>query len=444
MNNATINFNHEIGKIKPLNAVCCAPFYGSLGDNQKIIDKMFKDANIPYSRLHDCMGIFNTPCLVDIPKIFKDFDADENDPTSYDFHHTDEYIGAIQKAGAEAYYRLGVSIEWSSKKYISNPPKDFLKWARICEHVIMHYNEGWANGFKYGLKYWEIWNEPENPGNSFGPCMWAGTKEEFFSLYNISTKYLKNKFPQLKFGGYGGCGFYAVSRKNVHSSRKDFVTYFTDFLEMVKKEDCPLDFYSWHIYTHSPEEIIEHGNYVRKTLDEYGFNNTESHLNEWNYNAEGTGFNSKHTMEGGSFLTKSMTLMQNSNIDMAMYYTMSSSGMYNGFIDHNDDSISASWYPFVSFGHIYKLGTHVKTGYDGDVQVIASKNSRESAILITNHKCDDDRVTLKILGIVGKRADVIVNTDQKHLFKEVSFDAKEDMTIELSVPKNTVMLIKFY
>ena len=106
-------------------------------------------------------------------------------------------------------YRLGVTIEWGSKKYSCNPPQDFAKWARICEHIIMHYNKGWANGFEYGIDYWEIWNEPENPP------MWTGTKEQFLELYKVSSKYLKEKFPEIKIGGYGSCGFYAHFRPNM-------------------------------------------------------------------------------------------------------------------------------------------------------------------------------------------------------------------------------------
>ncbi len=28
------------------------------------------------------------------------------------------------------------------------PPKDFKKWAVICEHIIRHYDENWANGYQ--------------------------------------------------------------------------------------------------------------------------------------------------------------------------------------------------------------------------------------------------------------------------------------------------------
>ena len=47
------------------------------------------EAGIPYSRLHDVGGAFSSNLYVDIPNIFRDFDADENDPASYDFAFTD-------------------------------------------------------------------------------------------------------------------------------------------------------------------------------------------------------------------------------------------------------------------------------------------------------------------------------------------------------------------
>ncbi|MBI4578450.1 MAG: hypothetical protein HY718_02035 [Planctomycetes bacterium] len=54
--------------------------------------------------------------------------------------------------------------------------KDFAKWAKICVNIIRHYNEGWADGFHYNIRYWEIWNEP-NVGNSMrsGTRRWKHT-----------------------------------------------------------------------------------------------------------------------------------------------------------------------------------------------------------------------------------------------------------------------------
>ncbi len=50
-------------------------------------------------------------------------------------------------SGVMPYYRLGVTIEnyVDIKVYRIYPPKDYAKRARICEHIITHYNEGRAD-----------------------------------------------------------------------------------------------------------------------------------------------------------------------------------------------------------------------------------------------------------------------------------------------------------
>ena len=45
----------------------------------------------------------------------------------------------IEAAGTKVFYRLGHRIEHEVKKYGTLPPKDFKKWAVICEHIIRHY-----------------------------------------------------------------------------------------------------------------------------------------------------------------------------------------------------------------------------------------------------------------------------------------------------------------
>ena len=91
MNKLTVNFDERAGKILPLHAVNCAPYNRSFGANQHAVQKYFTEAHIPYSRLHDCCGAYGGCYYVDIPNIFRDFDADENDEASYDFYYTDEY-----------------------------------------------------------------------------------------------------------------------------------------------------------------------------------------------------------------------------------------------------------------------------------------------------------------------------------------------------------------
>ena len=95
------------GPIRPLHGVGQPPFAG-------VDFSMFsylKDAGIPLSRLHDVGGVYGGNRFVDIPNIFRDFDADENDPESYDFVFTDVLLAGMYEYGVEPIFRLGVTIE---------------------------------------------------------------------------------------------------------------------------------------------------------------------------------------------------------------------------------------------------------------------------------------------------------------------------------------------
>ena len=339
-----------------------------------------------------------------------------------------------------------MTIEWGSKKYAAVPPPDFEKWARICEHIIRHYNEGWANGFHYNLKYWEIWNEPENPGNEYGPSMWTGTEQEFFDLYRVASKHLKKAFPDLSIGGYGGCGFYAVTAKKFSKTKQGFLDYFLRFLDMVKQNDCPLDFYSWHIYSDDPDTVIAHAKFVRETLDARGFTATESHLNEWNFNAEGTGFADKHTMVGGSFLSDTLCLLQESGlVDKAMYYCFSTQGLYNGFLDQNDRHISPSWYPFAAFGKLYGLKNAAKiVKNEGELRAAAATDGEKCALLLSHYRGEESITAVELcgLGAGAKRVTARCCTEEKHLDPLFSFTISGQTAITLDIPCRTVVLLE--
>ena len=391
--------SEKIAKIKDLHSVNCAPYVISCGKEQKYINEVFGYIKPPYSRLHDCQGSYGGTYFVDVPNIFRNFDADENDENNYDFYYSDEYIGAIIKAGTKIVYRLGVTIEWGSKKYTCNPPKDFAKWARICEHIIMHYNKGWANGFNYGIEYWEIWNEPENPP------MWTGTKEQFLELYKVSSKYLKEKFPEIKIGGYGSCGFYATFNPDANDFYKSFVIWFEDFLKMCKEENCPLDFYSWHIYTPRVHEIRLSAKYVKEKLIEYGFVNTESHLNEWNYGAEGGGFDNMDTMIGAGFIATALISMQkDKNIDLAQYYCLSPNGTYNGTWNLRTKEYSPVMHVLWAFNRLYSFGQMAKTENSAKEPDILAAISEDGNIrvLLSNYKKLGRTSNLDLEGFVDK------------------------------------------
>ena len=377
------DFSKTTGVVKPLHGVNNAP-YGVL--NEDLATNFMKDAGIPFSRLHDAMGPYGGAHYVDVPNVFPNFDADPENPENYDFTLTDNYIGSIIRGGTEFFYRLGITIDWAKKKYRTFPPKNCLQWAKICEGIIRHYNEGWADGFYYNIRYWEIWNESENPP------MWSGTKEEFFELYRVASVYLKGKFPQCKIGGYGSCGFYAVTREGMNDFYKGFVTYFHDFLKMVTEEHLLLDFYSWHIYTNDPNEVLRHGAYVRQTLDAYGLTDTETTLDEWNYGDEGTSHYEKRTMTGASFVASVMCGLQNEgHTDSAMYYCVSLGGLYNGMHDNISNRLLKPYYTIKAFNDLYRLENCVKPQgvHRTDFNTTAAIGGKRAVILLSNHGKED-------------------------------------------------------
>ena len=205
-----VEFDKKIGKVKPMHAVNNGPDYRMGADETYSNINLFRAAGIPYVRNHDASyyATYGGEHTVDVHAIFPDFSKDPYDEASYDFPITDEYTKSIVYGGSKVFYRLGSKIEHNIKKYGTLPPKDFNKWAVICEHIIRHYTEGWANGFNFDIEYWEIWNEPDlDPDDSNNKRTWGGTAAQFYELYKITAKHLKEKISAFK--NRWACGLFA-------------------------------------------------------------------------------------------------------------------------------------------------------------------------------------------------------------------------------------------
>ena len=394
-----IDFAKERGAIKPLHGVNNAP----VRTTKK--QKEFKEAGIPFVRTHDTYGLYGGTHYVDIPNVFRDFDADENDPANYDFALTDAYLKQLVEAGCKIFYRLGVTIEnnYKIKAYDIYPPKDYAKWARICEHVVRHYNEGWANGFKWGIEYWEIWNEPENPP------MWQGTREQFFEFYRVAANHLKKTFPSIKVGGYAGCGFYAVDDEQKRKHDKffsGFITWFEDFCRYVQAPEtkAPLDFFSWHLYVSQEwpvDRIATHAAYVRRTLDAAGLSATENIFNEWNVfrGSQKDQWDTAKSHVGAANVAAAFCLMQESSIDKAMYYDACPTRGYCGLFYYPSVRTTPCYEAFRAWNELAKLGTSVECAVSGqDVYAAAAKGADGCAYLVANTGRDVVRVKVSCEG----------------------------------------------
>ena len=297
------------------------------------------------------------------------------------FEPTDWYLRDIVASGTKIFYRLGASIEHYYKEG-TYPPKDYLKWARICEHIIMHYTQGWANGFNYDIEYWEIWNEPDcRNADGSNPC-WQGTPEQFCDFYAVVSKYLKDKFPNLKIGGPAICTVW----------QEEFIDL---FLKRAKENGVVFDFFSYHCYGHTVENVAETVDQANKFLKKYGYFGVETSLNEWNYNKGWLGDIYKESMQtivglkGSSFSLGVMCKCQTKDLSMLMYYDARPCS-WSGFGAESEQPLK-TYYTYKAFADIKELGDCVATDNDTDnIYNIASTNGKEGAILLTYF---DDELT---------------------------------------------------
>ena len=436
MANVSVNFGSPIGAIKPMHAVNNGPIHASKKEQSRGNFDTFKAAKIPYVRTHDSSfcPLYGGEHSVDIHAVFPDFTKNPRDPDSYDFTLTDDYIQSIVDSGAEVFYRLGTKIEHWRKKYGTVVPADFNKWAVICEYIIRHYNEGWANGFHHNIRYWEIWNEPDGAPN------WTGSPEEFYEMYEIAATHLKKRFPHLKIGGP------AISCVPKDGGRwtKNFLKHLT-----ADGKRVPLDFLSWHLYTRDPREMLVFERIARTYLRDAGYTETESILNEYNYLENWTDLyistiESIISMRGAAFTSACFSLGQASSVDMLMYYDAQPC-VWNGMFDYYTLRPLKGYYPFIMFSYLYELGNYSECGSDNeDVYVIAAENGEERAVMLTHYRADKQKtektVTLKLSGVPDGiwQAELL---DDENTMTVKALTVKDGM-LSVTMPSDCVIFLK--
>ncbi|MCY3018951.1 MAG: hypothetical protein NTW87_07985 [Planctomycetota bacterium] len=423
------------GEIRPLHGGNCGPLqYGELVD----LTAYHRELGIPYTRLHDCH--WPNPDVVDFHAVFPNGDADPERVESYDFRRTDDYLQAVVNAGSRIVYRLGESIEHSKRKYHVNPPKDNEKWAGICCGIIRHYNEGWASGFHHDIRYWEIWNEPENR-----PAMWTGSDEQYFRLYETAAKAIKARWPDLKVGG-PSLGYTG----RVTAGRFEPGEFLLRFLARCKERALPLDFFSWHLYTDDPSECMLRAQGIRAALDRFGFAQTELHFNEWNYlpgndwkpmTIQGQPalrerfYDQIGGAPGAAFLACVLMNLQDTPVHVANYYLSDNHG-FGLFTFHGVPR--KNFYAMKAFRLLLDtpVRVHAAGAQPSRLSVCAGLNREksEAGILIGNLRLTDQplRVTVQGLPWQGQTRFGLAVVDSAHNLETIRSGVLPDGPLDLS------------
>ncbi len=393
----------------------------------KNVARQYHEIGIKYIRTHDFYG------PTDISTIFPNWSRDADDASSYNFSSSDEVISSIAKENFRIFYRLGESASDNDSKRM--PPANFTKWAEVCKHIVMHYNDGWANGHHYNITYWEIWNEPDLKG------FWNGSAEQYYHLYEITARTLKSYNDSIKVGGPCTSD---VTNEN----------YTTRFLDYVVSHNIPLDFFSWHLYANSPSQLLDASLHIRHILDEHGLKDCENINTEWNINILSPQ-RDKDNAKNAAFTASSFIAFQNSSIEHAFRYrgTQDNSWLIkllgfdlSLFTEEGKYKTPALSYlamhymeehaPFLSSLHVEGNGV----SYMASV----SEDGSRIAVLISNFNGDDRAYKINLRNVNGKaHVSACYVIDDFHHLEVVSKEnfSSSNYSMENVIKKNSVHFI---
>jgi len=229
---------------------------------------------------------------------------------NYDWTSLDQEIQNIQAGGAEIIANIFYTPEWLSSdpegkkgRAVMAPPRDYKLWAKYVEAIVRHVNRE----RKFGIKYWEIWNEPS--GN-WAFTSWYDGKENFWKLYEVTARAVKRADPSALVGGFG--------------DNPSYPEHTADFCDYVKKNRVPCDFFTIHWYAEWEKGGFgnpDNAAYLAKNTQDLIFKRLGKRvplfLTEWNLNATapwGTRANL------AAYMATAMYWMQDSPIEKATFF----------------------------------------------------------------------------------------------------------------------------
>jgi xylan 1,4-beta-xylosidase len=115
---------------------------------------------------------------------------------------------------------------------IISPPRDWERWGELCGALARALVErfGIDEVARWGF---EVWNEPNLE------VFWAGTKDEYLLLYDIAARAVKAVDGRLRVGGPATAA----------------AGWVADFLDHVRDEESPFDFFTTHTYGNLPLDV---------------------------------------------------------------------------------------------------------------------------------------------------------------------------------------------
>ena len=246
---------------------------------QRQLQKVQQDIHFSHIRGH---GLF-----CDDMAVYHTYEENGETREEYNFTYIDMAFDAYLSLGLKPFVELGFMPNQLASgsqtvfywKGNVTPPSDYGRWANLVTAAIEHWFSRYGRTEVVSWPF-EVWNEPNLA------AFWKDADmEEYFKLYDVTSRAVKNCDERIRVGGPAICGV-------------DDERWLRRFLEYCTQNDAPLDFVTRHAYaTEMPEtdghyayqklrkpevfldELIE----SRRIIDSFpGFKGMEMHITEFN------------------------------------------------------------------------------------------------------------------------------------------------------------------
>ena len=301
-----------------------------------------------------------------------------------DFTALDKYIDSIRAMGAQPLMCLSYAPTVFGNKAVIDPPADLEKWIELIYLTVRHVNVE----RKLGVKYWEVWNEPNLA------CFWTGSLDQYLDLYAATAKAALRADSTIK---VGGGAFYSFDHK-----------WITALMDYAKSQRLPLDFVSWHVYRDPNCGFVADVAQARTWLKERGMN-AELIIDEWNFDGRLKPENDDN--RGAAYVAKTLIKMMGCGLDYAPFFEIKDGpgpsryygrwGMFSA-----DDHPKACYYAFKVFSMLDGKLLSLQGGTDKVGGLAAGKNGRAGIVLYNTEKKNAATIDLNITGLGSGRVRV--------------------------------------
>lgn len=201
---------------------CGRAYEGLLAEQQRHMKIVSAECGFKYLRfhglLHDDMAVYN---------------EDSQGNPIYNWQYVDLLYDYILSIGMKPFVELGFmpqalasgteTVFWWKGNV--TPPKSYDKWQKLIYELVVHFTRRYGHD-EVRQWYFEVWNEPNLSG------FFTGGMEEYFKLYEVTSKIIKKVSSHYRVGGpaTAGCG------------------WVTEFIEFCYDNKIPVDFVSTHTY----------------------------------------------------------------------------------------------------------------------------------------------------------------------------------------------------